>query len=628
MTPVRCDVLVYGGGAAALKAGSDLANSGCHVILAGPVDAARWPSLPTGGIECGDDPEAAFIDAIVGGDYLAERAPVRALMRAASSIVDDLIRIGVPFARDGAKLRRRRLDGMRSPRGVFVEARTTRSVIDALDDQATRLGIERLSHHALETLIADARGRFAGCILHDRANMQLIVVEAQVLILALGGSELTLAGSATAVATEAGLAVAFDAGATLANMEFLQTMPAAIWLGPRVQGSPRGRRALVPSSSLIGEGAGYWLPSEPAERRLGRQVPRDERRPFLETSFPGWGSAAPNDLTTRVVREELAKGGLYDHRRGKHQPLVYLDLSHLPERHLRERVGSELDLYRRLSGADPYRGPLPIHPALSDRLGGLWVDFDACENGDLRADSPRNHATTLEGVYACAGATHLYHGANRLSGNLLLADLFGARSAASAARAYRAGREASKTQPFFERALATTQAVYQEIRLRKGGEAPVVLQARLRELLHAKASFSRHGSGLESLCEDLVDLTEATARARARDDANATNRGVALIRDLEHATLLATITARSALLRRESRGVHHRSDETGSSSLKDETIARAKPRLTLVRRHEAGLQFEQRARSPLQSEGCERSAFINEEGVTETTHPRRYSDTP
>ena len=85
--------MVYGGGAAALRAAIELTETGCRVLLVGPVDAARWPSLATGGIECADDVEAAFLDAIIGGDFLAERAPVRAMMRAAPGVIEELVRL-------------------------------------------------------------------------------------------------------------------------------------------------------------------------------------------------------------------------------------------------------------------------------------------------------------------------------------------------------------------------------------------------------------------------------------------------------------------------------------------------------------------------------------------------------
>ena len=617
--------MVYGGGAAALRAAIELTETGCRVLLVGPVDAARWPSLATGGIECADDVEAAFLDAIIGGDFLAERAPVRAMMRAAPGVIEELVRLGVPFARDGRELRHRRLDGMRSARAAFVESRTTRAVVDALDDQATRLGVERLSHHALEALVANDQERFAGAVVQDRVSMRFVSIEAHAMILALGGAELTLAASPTAVATEAALAIAFDAGATLANMEFIQTAPAAVWLGPRVENSPRGRRAIVPSSSLIGEGAVYWLPREPDDVRLGRDLPQSDRRAFLEDAFPGWGSAAPHDLATHVVRHEVLTRGLYDRRRDKHQPLAYLDVSHLPEAHLRERAGSELDLYRKLSGADPYRGPLPIHPALSDRLGGLWVDFDVDENGNVREDSPRNHATTIEGVYACGGAAHLYHGANRLSGNLLLADLFGARCAANAVRAYREGLSNGGAPPCFARAITTAEATQEDIQRRRGGEAPLALHARLRELIYAKAGFSRDRSGLAELVQDLDDLAEAVGKARPRDENETANRGIALVRDLEHAVLLAAVTARCALARRECRGVHHRGDHDARRSIDDEPPRRPTPRLTLARRDDLGLNLADSVRVRLFSETRDLAATIDEDGVTEELYPRHYA---
>jgi len=125
--------------------------------------------------------------------------------------------------------------------------------------------------------------------------------------------------------------------------------------------------------------------------------------------------------------------------------------------------------------------------------------------------------------------------------------------------------------------------------------------------------------------QDLDDLAEAVGKARPRDENETANRGVALVRDLEHAVLLAAVTARCALARRECRGVHHRGDHDARRSIDDEPPRRPTPRLTLARRDDLGLSLADSVRVRLFSETRELAATIDEDGVTEELYPRHYA---
>ena len=458
MSTLAVDAVVYGGGPAALMAAHELAAAGLQVALVGPVRAAAWPVIPEGGLDDGSAPEASFRDTLRGGDFLAARAPVRAMCESAAATVAWLEELGVPFLRDPRadrqrERRRRQLEGTSEARGCFAEARTvaiTASTLDrALTQHAER--VTRLERHSLVALAKDNDGAVVGAVFEDEHRGELVAVACAAFVLASGGLEKTFAPSPAALATESALAVAMRAGAVLANLELVAP---AIALS-RDGGDTAPRRLLA--GSLRGEGARVWMPMHADEARPGREVPSDERTYLTPSPRAEDARAVPpdHDLARAVPPDhELARAmldaharghGVWDRSRQELRPLAYLDLCHFPEGHLRERLGTELDVIQRLTGVAPYREPVLVCPTLVGRLGGAWVDFAIDTSGSMQLDSPRTHATSVAGLYAAGGVCHAYHGAGRIGGNGLLADLFGGRAAARGVLAYRAARAPTHT---------------------------------------------------------------------------------------------------------------------------------------------------------------------------------------
>ncbi|MSP26123.1 MAG: FAD-binding protein [Myxococcales bacterium] len=622
MTALVADVTVYGGGPSALMVTHELAARGLSVALVGPAPAGAWPVVAEGGIDDGSDPAAHARDTLLGGDYLAARAPVRAMCEHAASLWTWLGKAGVPFMRDEqGKPLRRRLEGTLSTRAVFVEARTVAIVTDLLDRALAAFGgkVTRLGHHALTTLARDDDGAVVGCVVEDRTSGDRVTIASNAVVIATGGIEKSFAPSPAALATESALAVCMRAGAVLANLELLQPS-IAIW---RESGSPGPRRFLC--ASLRGEGARVWLPRHADDARPGREIPKAER----DYLGPADGDMDASALTDHRVAEQLlarfaAGGGVWDRELRTTRKLAFLDVSHLPRAHLTTRAGSELSQIARLSGADPFLEPLLAMPSLTCRLGGLWVDHATNASGAMLLDSPRTHATSLAGLYACGGACHQYHGAGRIGGNGLVADLFGAHAAAVGAMAYRAACIGNSRTASVSGAMTT--ALDNAVTLQNTGSTSSERSVpRLHEEL--RATLSAHVGLTSDNDRGRVDNDKLTALLGALDllgeaalkaPSDSSISSATAHREFADCLLLARVTAHSARARAESRGVFVRVDG-----------GRERPRDVLAILTDGGaIQLLDSVRYQSAGAHHERSASIDPDGLDDPMPPgnQRASD--
>ncbi len=559
-----CQVLVYGGGVAGLMTALELASSGVTVDLVGPVPAGRWPSLSEGGINTGSDAETLYRQTIACGGYLAPRPPVRHLATEADSLVRWLTSIGVPFGRDEAgALALRRLDGAEEPGAAFVGGQTVAQITHALEGQVARLSrspvappgprpdqppgvIVRHEHFELVALALDDDQRCIGCIVQDLVSMDMLALPADAVVLATGGPEVMF-GSPGGLCAESAAAVAFEAGAVFANADLVQLHPATITI-------PEGRRFVL-SSAIRGETGRFWVPRDAEDVRIPRDIPRADRDYFLATSHPGFGDLVPDDIAARAVericRSEMR--GVYDRKQRCNRPVVYLDISHLPEAAVADRLGSEAVACQRLTGIDPAQRPLEVTAAATLSLGGIWVDFEATPDGSLAADSPRNHSTSIEGLYAASGVGHCYHGGCRMGGNGLLADLLGGRLTGRAVQAYCDDQPAvDRSDRRFTEAADQAAAHYAALLARpdtEDGRTPAELTVRLRAAM-GKLLTSEPSDELVGLARKAVaQLSAQAAQACPEDWCEQANRGAPALRDLLRMLRLAELVVESATAR-------------------------------------------------------------------------------
>jgi len=384
-TAARFDLIVVGSGIAGLYAALQAAPYGRVLLVSKGALEESNTRYAQGGIAVAlgpdDSPELHLRDTIAAGDGLCEPAAVRVLAREAPECILDLLARGVPFDRDGENL------------AWTLEAAHSRSRVLHAGGDATGASIERtlaravreagvsIREHALCTGLPVEHGRVAGIDLLLPGG-EVERVPAGTVVLATGGAGQMFSRTTNpAVATGDGLAIAFRAGAELANLEFVQFHPTALAL----DGAPSFliSEAVRGEGGILRDGSGWAF--------MGDVHPDRE--------------LAPRDVVARAIH----------HRREATGGPVFLDVTHLDSALIERRFPSILAFCRRW-GIDPVRELIPVSPAAHYLMGGIRTDLDG--------------RTTVPGLFACGEvASTGVHGANRLASNSLLEGLVFARRA-------------------------------------------------------------------------------------------------------------------------------------------------------------------------------------------------------
>jgi L-aspartate oxidase len=385
------DYIVVGSGIAGLRAAVTLAASGRVLMLTKANPEAGSTGFAQGGIAAAvsvaDSPARHAADTIAAGDGLCDERAVRVLVEDAPAYVAELVAWGAAFDRDadgGFALAR---EGAHSVRRVLhAHDATGREIGRVL---AARLHDESrviVRDHALAVEAIVERGRATGVRFLDATGALGEARAASTLVASGGAGQVYRETTNPAVATGDGIALAYLAGARVADLEFVQFHPTAL----AVPGAPR----YLLSEALRGEGA---------------RLVNARGEPFVARYDPA-GDLAPRDRVARAIVLEAQRTGAG----------VFLTLAHLPSAEVRARFPLITDLCRRV-GLDLATDPIPVSPAAHYLMGGVATDLDG------RTSIPGLFAA---GEVACTGV----HGANRLASNSLLEGLvFGARAGAAMA---------------------------------------------------------------------------------------------------------------------------------------------------------------------------------------------------
>ena len=517
------DFIVVGTGVAGLRAAVEIARAGGRVTLL-TKERARESNTEyaQGGVAVAlsedDEPWMHEDDTLAAGAGLCDAEAVRVLVTEGRPYMRELIEWGARFDREGGRLlftqeaahsRRRILHAGGDATGhEFMRSLLARASAEP--------NIEFVPHAATEELIVED-GRCAGVRFLDPLTRAPRSLRARAVVLASGGAgQLYLHTTNPAVATGDGMAMAYAAGAELADMEFVQFHPTAL----NVEGAPR----FLLSEAMRGEGGVL----RNAEGR--RFMPRYHERAEL----------APRDIVSRSIVAEMERTATRT---------VFLDMTALAPAFVRSRFPKIYDTCLRFR-VDITRQPVPVSPAAHYQMGGVRTDLEG--------------RTTLAGLYAagevaCTGV----HGANRLASNSLLEGLvFGAR-AGRAAAADTAGdtpaavafgddetlvaRHADRTRgtPAANDAAAHASSDDKAVSDATPGGDEIVLavRKRVRRLMWERVGILRSRGSLERALREFEQIARARLRAPSRNFLT-----------------VATLVARCALWREESRGAHHRID--------------------------------------------------------------------
>jgi L-aspartate oxidase len=383
---LQADFLIIGSGIAALRAAAALSGAGDVLILtkAGPLEGNTGQAQ--GGIAAavgaGDSPASHFADTLAAGDGLCDERAVRVLVESGPRDVRELIDWGIAFDRQKNGELELGLEAAHSARRVLhVRDATGRDIGRGLWDYVAPMPNVHVHAHACATGLIVEDGRCEG-VRFLREDGAADEARARCSLIATGGAGQVFSETTNPpVATGDGIAIAFRAGAAVADMEFVQFHPTAL----KMPGQPR----FLLSEALRGEGA--RLVNEAGEAFMTRYDPA--------------GDLAPRDRVARgIVREEQRTGGR-----------VFLTLDRVDPRFVHERFPLIADACRR-AGLDLAKDRIPVGPAAHYLMGGVVTDVDG--------------RTTIPGLFAAGEAACTgVHGANRLASNSLLEGLvFGARA--------------------------------------------------------------------------------------------------------------------------------------------------------------------------------------------------------
>jgi L-aspartate oxidase len=512
VSALRTDVLVIGSGIAGLSFALKAASHARVTVVTKKERAESNTNYAQGGIaavmEAGDSFELHVRDTLVAGAGLCDRRTVELLAAEGPARVRDLMEWGVRFTREGDALSLGREGGHSRRRIVHAEDLTGREIERALLDAIARHpDVEMLEdHHAVDLRVAPGRAtghaRCAGALVLDHRKRRLVPIDASLVLLATGGLAHAYRFTTNpAIATGDGVAMAYRAGARVANLEFVQFHPTAFY--------PAGDSALLISEAVRGEGA----------RLLSRDgaVLRDGDEPL--------DPLAPRDVVARAIDRRLREHG---------EEHVWLDLSAIPADRVAARFPGILAACS-LRGVDIRTDPVPVVPAAHYACGGILTD-----------DAGRS---TLPGLFAigeaaCTGV----HGANRLASNSLLeAVVYSHRAAAilplelaEALRDTARSTEAHESSP----AAAPAAAL----------EAAGALRSELRGILWEDAGIVRSSARLEHAESALRSVQHRFRQAVGEPAAEP-----AFI-ELGNLCEVALLVVRSARLRPESRGLHYNVD--------------------------------------------------------------------
>ena len=578
-------VIVVGGGLAGLMAVIKLCEARVPVDLMSLVPVKRSHSVcAQGGINAsvntkgeGDSPDVHLEETAYGGDFLANQPPIRGMAEAAPGIVFMLDRMGVPFNRTPEGLLDfRRFGGTLFHRTAFAGATTGQQLLYALDEQVRRWEttdvvddhgvaipgekmVRKFEYWDFLNTVLDDNGVCIGCVAQDLKSMAIRAFPGDSVILATGGSGMIFGRSTLSViCTGTAASAAFQQGAVYANGEFIQVHPTAI---------PGADKLRLISESARGEGGRVWVPKDAKDQRAPKDIPERERDYVLERMYPGYGNLVPRDIASRAIFKTCFHEGrgIFNTATSKNENEVYLDLTHKDEAFLRGKLAGILEIYEKFVGVDPYKNPMKVFPAVHYSMGGLWVDYEADGRGSLKVGSPRNHATSIPGLYAVGEVDYQYHGANRLGANSLLSCIYGGMVTGPAAASYQKNlaKSAYDLPPsIFEKAEQRARDDYERILAQnvseKDAENPYLLHQELGETMLRDCTIERDNATLDRVVGKLDELDERVKKVRCTDRSQRVNQGAPFVRNLENMLVLARVVAEGARQRDESRGAHYK----------------------------------------------------------------------
>ncbi len=499
-------IIVVGSGLAGAAAAATLSELGYKVKCFCYQDSPRRAHsiAAQGGINAaknyqndGDSVYRLFYDTIKGGDFRAREGNVYRLAEVSTSIIDQCVAQGVPFAREyGGMLANRSFGGAQVSRTFYARGQTGQQLLlgaySALNKEIANGGVEM--HNRCEMLeLVTVDGHAKGIITRDLVTGKVEAHAGDTVLLCTGGYSnvfflSTNAKGCNVTATWR----AHKKGAFFANPCYTQIHPTCI----PVSGDYQSKLTLM-SESLRNDGR-VWAPLKKGDTRHPSQIPENERDYYLERKYPSFGNLAPRDISSRAAKEACDDGrGVGPGGRG-----VYLDfaeaIQQFSEKTIRERYGNLFDMYERITGENAYKQPMRIYPAVHYTMGGLWVDYNLMSN--------------LPGLHVLGEANFSDHGANRLGASALMQGLadgyFVIPTTVANYLVTQKPGTVTTAHPEFTKALEEIKAKTNVLLNSKGKRSVDSFHRELGLLVWDKCGMARSREGLEEAIKRIPSLRE------------------------------------------------------------------------------------------------------------------------
>jgi succinate dehydrogenase / fumarate reductase flavoprotein subunit len=531
------DIVIVGAGLAGLRAAVEAVGTADVAVVSKVLPTRSHSGAAQGGITAalGNEEEDRWewhlFDTVKGSDYLADQDAVEIMVRDAPRAIYELEHMGVPFSRtqDG-RIAQRNFGGHtreygKAPvkRACHAADHTGRVVLDTLHDQAMRQNVKLYAEHYVLSLVFK-EGRCTGVVTYDLATGAVDFLRAGAVLLATGGCGRVYRTTSNGFATTGeALSLVYRQGIPLQDMEFIQFHPTGLFpLGILVSEAARGEGAILRNNA--GE-------------------------PFMERYAPKIKDLAARDVVSRAILMEVRAG-----RGIGGKGYVHLDLTHLGEQKITEKLWEITSFARIYLGIDAVSQPIPVAPTCHYLMGGIPTDAD----GHVLADSSGRVVPGLYAAGECACVS--VHGANRLGCNSLLDLLvFGRRSG-------KAMKEEAPGIALSPLSLDPVEAVKERLVALVGrmGREEIEQSHLIREGM--QAIMTDHGSvfrteeSLKQGIDAIRALKERFSRVAVTNKGRSFNYDLMETIELGHQLDLCEVILASALSRRESRGAHFRED--------------------------------------------------------------------
>lgn len=560
-------IIVVGSGLAGASAAATLGELGYNVKCFCIQDSPRRAHsiAAQGGINAaknypydGDSVYNLFYDTIKGGDYRSREGNVYRLAQVSTSIIDQCVAQGVPFAREyGGELAMRSFGGAQVSRTFYARGQTGQQLLlgayGALNRQIEAGRVKMYSRREMLDLVVHD-GQAKGIIARNLVTGELEKYAGHAVLLCTGGYGRVYFLSTNAFNSNGTAAWrAHKRGAMFGNPCYVQIHPTCI---PQ-SGDYQSKLTLM-SESLRNDGR-VWVPREKEDaqalrdgKKKAADIPRDKRWYYLEEKYPSFGNLVPRDVASRNAKA-MCDMGLGVNPTGRAVFLDFTDaIKEYGEDTIRDRYGNLFDMYQKITGDNPYQVPMKIYPAIHYAMGGLWVDYSLM--------------TTIPGLFALGEANFSDHGANRLGASALMQGLadgyfviphtLGNYLATQKPTAIDTNHEA-----FVKTEKEVTEDIAKIIETGKTGTKSVVdIYKKLGEIMWDNVGMSRTEASLKKALEEIPALVEEFERdVRVPADSDF-NKYLELAMRTKDFLELAQLMARDALEREESCGGHFREE--------------------------------------------------------------------